>query len=190
MSSPHYRFCPLCGGTLQKRSYSLYVCADCEYRFYQNSKPAAGALILRASQPHSPGPGGGSGEALREILLVKRNVEPYRGWWDIPGGFIHNGEDPAEALHREVREELGVEITGLQIFGAQPDTYPREGVPDEASNTLCIYYRCSLAEPEAEMNAQDDVSGFAWFLLDNLPDTIAFKGNQNILTELQKPTAG
>ena len=179
MTSPHYRFCPLCGGALENRSYSLYVCLDCAYRFYQNSKPAVGALVLRAAVPRN--------EKNREILLVKRDVEPYKGWWDIPGGFIHNGEDPMEALRREVREELEADISGPRIFGARADTYPREGVPEEASNTLCIYYLCSLANPSKKLTPNDDVADYEWFSLDKLPDNIAFTGNQNILAELQPP---
>ena len=178
--SPVYRFCPLCGGTLQRRSRSLLTCTRCGYRFYQNAKPAVGAMITR-----------GSGDK-REILLVRRGVEPYSGYWDMPGGFIENGEDPLRALHREIREELDTEIVVKELFTAEIDTYPREGVPESASNTLCLYYICALAgaagdretDREIELTPADDITDCRWFPLGALPEKIAFDGNTRALEKL------
>lgn len=44
------------------------------------------------------------------LLLVQRANPPYQGWWSLPGGAIELGEVAQEALHREVREETGLEI--------------------------------------------------------------------------------
>jgi ADP-ribose pyrophosphatase YjhB (NUDIX family) len=182
---PEYRFCPLCGGELEYRSRSLLTCTRCGYRFYQNAKPAVGAMITREL----------SGE--RQVLLVRRGVEPYRGSWDMPGGFIENGEDPMEALHREIREELDAEITVTELFTAEVDTYPREGVPESASNTLCLYYICALAEDAGTRNAAnteaaetvltpaDDITECRWFPLSHLPEDIAFDGNNRALEKLK-----
>lgn len=46
----------------------------------------------------------------KEVLLVKRNKEPSKGFWSIPGGLVELGEDLREALKREVKEECGLEI--------------------------------------------------------------------------------
>ena len=129
-----------------------------------------------------------SGES-REILLVRRGVEPYAGYWDMPGGFIENGEDPRDALHREIREELAAEITVSELFTAEVDTYPREGVPESASNTLCLYYICALDGTEATETAltpADDITECRWFTLDEFPENIAFEGNSRALEKLKR----
>jgi 8-oxo-dGTP diphosphatase len=45
------------------------------------------------------------------ILLARRAHEPYAGLWDLPGGFLDEGEEPLDALRRELREETGVEAS-------------------------------------------------------------------------------
>ena len=61
-------------------------------------------------------------------LLAARRTEPPRlaGGWELPGGKVEPGEDPVEALHREIAEELGVEIElGEQLGGPDPfGTWP------------------------------------------------------------------
>jgi len=168
-----YRYCPLCGRNLVRHSASLYVCTGCRYHFYQNSKPSAGALIL------------GEGEhGGREILLVRRGVDPFKGCWDIPGGFINNGEEPVEALKREIREELGVSVHVETLFTAEADFYPCLGVPAEASNTLCLYYLCSFLEPAPLLVPEDDIDEYRWFPIDRLPSDIAFDANRRAITKL------
>lgn len=177
--STEYRFCPLCGGNLERHSRSLLTCDRCGYRFYQNSKPSVGAMITRSS----------NGD--REILLVRRGVQPYVGFWDMPGGFIENGEDPLDALYREIREELDAAITVSELFTAEVDTYPRKGVPDSASNTLCLYYICALGTAavggsETVLTPADDITEYRWFSLKDLPEEIAFAGNSRALEKLRR----
>ncbi|NLZ92664.1 MAG: NUDIX domain-containing protein, partial [Firmicutes bacterium] len=54
-----------------------------------------------------------------ELLFYKRDNKPripFPGYWDLIGGHIEEGENPKEALVREIKEELGIEIHGITFF--------------------------------------------------------------------------
>lgn len=173
-----YRFCPVCGGHLETRARSLLLCTSCGYKFYQNAKPAVGALLTRT--------GGGD----TELLLVRRGVEPFAGSWDVPGGFIENGEDAEAAVYREIREELDTDIRINSLLCAEADTYPRDGVPEIAGNTLCLYYLCTLENEHAGgLTARDDITEYSWFSMSSLPGDIAFQGNRRAIAKLAEGSA-
>ncbi len=99
-----YRFCPRCGGGLEKRSIKAsepkrLVCQACSFIFYQDPKVVAGTIF--------PLNGG--------VVLLRRGVEPAIGKWVFPGGYVDRGESVQEAAVRETLEEsrLRVELDGL-----------------------------------------------------------------------------
>lgn len=177
----HYSWCPVCGTRLAPARdghvpVTVHVCVKCGFEFWQNSKPAVGALIVRSFR----------GEP--EVLLARRGIEPYRGMWDLPGGFLGNGERPEEGLARELREELGVEALRPRLVAAEIDEYPRDDMAEEARFVLCLYYRCEIPA-DAVLTPADDVTGFAWFPPGRLPDDIAFPANRRALALLQASLA-
>ena len=52
-----------------------------------------------------------------------RRIEPRQGHWDLPGGFLEEGEEPLEGLRREFREETGLEVEPVEWLGAFLDPY-------------------------------------------------------------------
>jgi ADP-ribose pyrophosphatase YjhB (NUDIX family) len=95
-----YSYCPLCGGDLELRSLKptepdRLVCIRCGFVFYQDPKVAVGTIICNDS---------------REIVLVRRAIQPGYGKWVFPGGFVDRGEAVLSAAVREAREEAGVDI--------------------------------------------------------------------------------
>ena len=115
-----------------------------------------GVVIVR--RPH-----GGGGER-RHVLLVERGREPFAGDWALPGGFVEYGEDPDQAVGREVAEETG--LSGLSFrqfhtFG-QPDRDPR-------GHTVSIVYVAELVGELPEVVGGDDASRARWFPLDDVP---------------------
>lgn len=89
-------------------------------------------IALPASQPPPapPAPVAVVGAALVDVLarptqlLAARRTEPpdFAGWWELPGGKVDPGESDLQALHREIREELGVSImVGDKVIGPLPD---------------------------------------------------------------------
>jgi len=171
-----YHFCPVCAGPLEPESLSLLRCARCGYPFYQNSKPTANAVIPRTLRGRT------------EVLLARRGVEPFKGWWDLPGGFLHNGEQPLEGLARELREELGLGLAGARFLAAYAERYPRQDIPEEAQFTLCLFYLCEIEGPAAA--AADDISEVRWFDLQTLPENLAFQGNRQALGLLGRQLKG
>jgi ADP-ribose pyrophosphatase YjhB (NUDIX family) len=172
-----YSFCPVCGHPYGRPETDITSesrvlrCASCGFEFWLNSKPAVAAMVVRVV------------DGKPQILLARRGIEPYKGLWDFPGGFLDNGELPEAGLARELDEELGVRIARPRLFSIGIDEYPAEGAAREARFVLGLYYRCDIP-PGSRIAAADDVAEAAWFPLDTPPAEIAFPSNRQALVEL------
>jgi len=61
------------------------------------------------------------------VLIAQRVTGTHmEGWWEFPGGKLDGAETPSQALIRELREELGVEVTAVQPLVAYPHDYPEK----------------------------------------------------------------
>jgi 8-oxo-dGTP diphosphatase len=83
----------------------------------------------------------------------------------LPGGFLEEEEHPLDCLHRELREEAGVEIEPLELLGVWIDRYGGEG---SAATTLNIYWTARIVEGTPE--PADDVAELRWFARGEISD--------------------
>lgn len=105
------------------------------------------------------------------LLLVRRSVDPWRGHWDIPGGFCEEDELPADAAVREVFEETGLRVETLGLVGMWIDRY---GGGAGVDVTLNCYF---AARPVGEIRLTIDPaesSDARWFAAEALPAEVAF----------------
>ncbi|MFW5832113.1 MAG: NUDIX domain-containing protein [Prolixibacteraceae bacterium] len=165
-----YKFCPLCAGKLAikiKDDKPRQVCSECGFVFYQNPRPCVAVLV----------------EKGEKIMLARRGIEPYRDWWDLPGGFIEEGEHPEEAVHREIAEETGLEVEIIKLLGVVNDTYGDTGI-----HTMNFHYltrfRNGMEKP------QDDVNEIKWFSASELPEKIAFHNCRSAVENWKKTRTG
>ena len=145
-----WRFCPRCTGPLERAADHL-ACRACGFRAWANSAPGAQALI----------------EDDGRVLLGRRAFEPSAGLWDIPGGFLHEGEHPLDGLRRELREETGLETEPVEFLGAWIESYWERFV-------LCLTWTARATG--GHERAADDLVELRWFGRDELPgpDELAF----------------
>ena len=102
-------------------------------------------------------------ERQLKVLLVRRGIDPYRGCWAFPGGFLQMDETAKEGALRELREETGLEPAAVGELGvfSDPDRDPRE-----RCITIAHY---ALVKPSA-VTGGDDAEEAAWFPTDALPE--------------------
>lgn len=138
-----WKYCPRCASELRERDEFL-ECGACGYRAYANPVPGAEAICFDMSG---------------RILLGRRAEEPSVGRWDLPGGFIHEGELPVDALLREIEEETGCVPEPLDFLGMWNEPYLGRVV-------LCLTW---LARLDGDVRAADDLAELRWFDPQDLP---------------------
>jgi ADP-ribose pyrophosphatase YjhB (NUDIX family) len=167
MSQHLYRFCPRCAHALEDRPFEGKLrrsCPSCGFIYFPDPKVAVVGLI----------------EANDRVLLIRRAVEPARGHWALPGGYMDAGELPITALHREVREEVGIEIE----VGKLLDIFPMVNKGGDSLGIVLAYHAWPL-DPVATPAAYDDVDEAGWFAAQATPAPLAFDSTQRLLESWQ-----
>jgi ADP-ribose pyrophosphatase YjhB (NUDIX family) len=152
-----WRHCPRCAAPVV-HAPGRVDCAACGFTAWANAAPTASALVE---------------DAQGRLLLGRRAIEPFRGFWDTPGGFLQEDEHPLAALVREVREETGLDVAPGAYAGCWLDTYGEPG-EEGVLFTLNLFWRVHVlpgpggaAAPDPV--AADDIAELAWFAPDALP---------------------
>lgn len=134
---------------------------NCELCAFRNPKPTVTGVIINGD---------------RKLLLSKRTIEPFLGWWDLVGGYMSGGETPEEALKREIKEELGVDCKSLKLL----DFFPGVGsYKNYEYPVISIGYLVELDSEKFKLD-QSEVGEVKWFSEDELP-LIAFDSNVKII---------
>ncbi len=91
-----FNYCPKCGhqDTVEQVNASKYTCKNCGWEFWNNPAATISAVFLRGD----------------EALFAKRAIEPNKGKYDFPGGFVDYNEDIYDAAVREIHEEMGIKV--------------------------------------------------------------------------------
>ncbi|HED35897.1 MAG TPA: NUDIX hydrolase [Gammaproteobacteria bacterium] len=100
-----------------------------------------------------------------KLLLIVRGIEPYKGKWALPGGFVNMDEDLEAAARRELQEETGISnvyLEQLYTFG-DIDRDPRERV-------ITVSYYALVASERIRLQASTDAEAVGWFSLSALPE--------------------
>ena len=156
-------FCPYCGFRLVEKNHENRMrlfCEQCNGPIYENPVPASCLVVMDDQQ---------------RVLLVQRSVDPKKGFWCLPGGFIELGESPENAALRELYEETGLtgkihKLLGVMInHNRQYDTVLLVGY-------LVTHYSGNLI-------AGDDAADAAYFSTAHLPE-IAFDSHLKFIQQL------
>lgn len=118
------------------------------------------------------------GLIIREgkILLVKRNHEPYFGFWAIPGGYVELNETCEEAVVREVKEETNLKTKIKNLIGVY------SGPSRSPHHTITAAYLLEIIS--GEVRKSREATEIGWFPLNNLP-SLAFD-HEEIIADYQK----
>ena len=113
------------------------------------------------------------------VLLTRRCIEPFCGQWVMPGGKIDHGEPLLEALHREVREEVGLDV---HIDGLL-DVYEHVSIGVKSDHYVILYYRAHPITLELTPN-QGEVTEALWVGAKNFIRYNMTPGTRHILAQL------
>ena len=156
-----WNYCPICGEQLVARDdgeKSRPHCSDCRRFYYRNPLPAVCCLVMREDA----------------LLLIKRGIEPCRGEWAFPGGFVEMGESTEEAIIREMEEETGLHVKSVRLIGVSSQNSTLYG-----PITLLGYVALDWhGEPQASSDAME-----ARFFLPEECPPIAFPAHAELLRQ-------
>lgn len=101
-----FKFCPHCGGMLKSsilrdHEPARLVCSECAFIFYLDPKLVACSVV----------------ELDNRIVLLRRDINPQKGRWVLPGGYVDRGEEVEAAALRETEEECGIKIRIRDLLG-------------------------------------------------------------------------
>lgn len=145
-----FHFCPRCGSErFVERNEKAKSCRQCGFQYYNNISAAVAAFIL------SP---------QGELLLCKRAKEPAKGLLDLTGGFVDSYETAEDAIKREIKEELNLEVVNATYLFSIPNLYLYS---DFTVHTLDLFYQVDIAD-FTTLRCDDDVADANFYAIDQI----------------------
>lgn len=146
LGTDFFKYCPHCGS--QDFVYInnfKFNCNTCDFVLYHNIAAAVTIVFTHEDK----------------VLFTVRNVDPDKGKLDLPGGFIDPGETAEEAACREIKEELGLDISPevLKYITTSPNNYLYKNV---AYRTMDIFYECELTSNNITIRAEEEIKDLIW----------------------------
>ncbi len=136
-------YCGVCGAPMAMHTQISKRCTKCGKEVWPQLATAIIVLVHKGDD---------------EVLLV--HAKNFKGnFYGLVAGFVETGETLEEAVHREVREETGLEITNLRYFGSQPWPYPCG---------LMVGFEADYVSGNIKLQ-QSELAAGAWFNRNNLP---------------------
>ncbi|HWI66557.1 MAG TPA: NUDIX hydrolase [Symbiobacteriaceae bacterium] len=135
------KFCPKCGGPLHLAAVrndpkERLVCGACGFIFYQDPKVSACTIPVVNGR----------------VILVRRAINPGKGLWVFPGGYMDQDETVEEAAARETREEVGLDVRITRLVG----------VYSYRSPVVVVVYACAVVGGELMIDREStEVRAFA-----------------------------
>lgn len=138
-----HRFCGQCGTRMHNVDWELAMqCHQCSHRCYPRISPCIIVAIRNEDR-----------------ILLAKGSHHKDGMYSTLAGFVESGESLEEAVHREVFEEVGVQVKNLEYFSSQPWPFP---------HSLMMGYLADYAGGDIQVD-DDEIIAADWFTQDNLP---------------------
>ena len=155
-----YKYCPQCKHDMELVNGNPH-CPVCDITIYSNVVGAAAICIIKDGK----------------VLLSRRAIEPFKGGYDLIGGFIIPGETPEQAAIREAKEETGLDVKITGLLGVYSDQY------GEDSHTLGVHYIGEIAG--GVQRAGDDAASLEWATIQEIPEEALTTGFKNVRESLR-----
>ena len=138
------KFCSRCGTVMEGSSKELLkTCPSCRYLSYPRISPAVIVLIRK-----------------KNAVLLAHNIHFPENLYSCIAGFVDPGENLEEAVQREIREEVGIEVRNITYFGSQPWPFP---------NSLMLGFTADYASGIITPD-NVEITDAGWFTGDAMPD--------------------
>lgn len=113
-----------------------------------------------------------------KVLLIRRDKEPFKGCWALPGGFVEMDEELEDAAARELSEETGLTEVRLR----QMQTFGKCGRDPRGRNISVVF--TGIAEKKSRIKAGDDAAAARWFDVQKLPSNMGFDHTEVVTAAL------
>jgi mutator protein MutT len=161
-----FEFCPRCGSKqFNINDERSRHCTNCNLTYYANASASTAAIITNSKG---------------EVLLTTRAFNPAKGMLDLPGGFVDINETAEEAIIRELKEELNINIQNPKYLFSLPNEYEFSGI---TVHTLDIFFKIEI-DDNTIIKTDDDVASAQFYDLNNV--NIENIGLQSIKTAIEK----
>ena len=150
------KYCPGCAGLLKGRAVDGVrrpVCSQCGRIVYYDPKLATAMILTKGDS----------------VLLVRRDTEPGRGLWSLPGGYVDRGEKVEDAAAREVWEEVGLRVRVARLVGV---------FSEKLFPVVLVVYAGEILT--GDPRAGDEVMDVDFFSVKDLPP-LAFERDREIV---------
>lgn len=155
-------YCLKCGSGLDIRlldGRDREICERCGWVYYPQLKVGAGVLIEKDGC----------------LLLLQRAHEPWKGYWNIPAGYVEVDENPIDAVRREALEETGLDVEIGELIGVYYfDDDPR------GNGIMFVYLAKSVS---GQLKIDDEASFARYFSCQDIPENLAGAGDNRVIGE-------